>query len=299
MSGAAAASTVRFQRLALLGVGLIGGSAALAWRAAGAVGRVAGFDRDAGALALAQARGVIDEAAASVAQAVADADLVLLAAPVGAMDALLDEVARHAAPFAVITDVGSTKGSVIESSFSLRRFVPGHPIAGGEMPGVQYAQATLFRDRLAITTPTDETHAEALARVEALWRAAGARVLRMGAEEHDRIFAAVSHLPHLLAFALVAAIASESDGAHKLGFAGAGFRDFTRIAAASPEMWRDVALANQPALSAELRHYRGWLERLQAAVDGRDAAALEAMFELASRTRRGQVVQERRPESGA
>jgi len=242
------------------------------------------------------------------AQAVADADLVLLAAPVGAMDALLDEVARHAAPFAVITDVGSTKGSVIESarrslaansSFSLRRFVPGHPIAGGEMPGVQYAQATLFRDRLAITTPTDETHAEALARVEALWRAAGARVLRMGAEEHDRIFAAVSHLPHLLAFALVAAIASESDGAHKLGFAGAGFRDFTRIAAASPEMWRDVALANQPALSAELRHYRGWLERLQAAVDGRDAAALEAMFELASRTRRGQVVQERRPESGA
>ncbi|MFN9574344.1 MAG: prephenate dehydrogenase [Betaproteobacteria bacterium] len=286
----------------------MGGSAALAWRAAGAVGRVAGFDRDAGALARAQARGVIDEAAASVAQAVADADLVLLAAPVGAMDALLDEVARHAAPFAVITDVGSTKGSVIESarrslaansSFSLRRFVPGHPIAGGEMPGVQYAQATLFRDRLAITTPTDETHAEALARVEALWRAAGARVLRMGAEEHDRIFAAVSHLPHLLAFALVAAIASESDGAHKLGFAGAGFRDFTRIAAASPEMWRDVALANQPALSAELRHYRGWLERLQAAVDGRDAAALEAMFELASRTRRGQVVQERRPESGA
>ena len=310
MSGAtaAAASTVRFERLALLGVGLIGGSAALAWRAAGAVGRVAGFDRDAGALARAQARGAIDEAAASVAQAVADADLVLLAAPVGAMDALLDEVARHAAPFAVITDVGSTKGSVIESarralaansSFSLRRFVPGHPIAGGEMPGVQYAQATLFRDRLAITTPTDETHAEALARVEALWRAAGARVLRMGAEEHDRIFAAVSHLPHLLAFALVAAIASESDGAHKLGFAGAGFRDFTRIAAASPEMWRDVALANQPALSAELRHYRGWLERLQAAVDGRDAAALEAMFELASRTRRGQVVQERRPESGA
>jgi prephenate dehydrogenase len=277
---AAAASTVRFERLALLGVGLIGGSAALAWRAAGAVGRVAGFDRDAGALAR----------------------------PVGAMDALLDEVARHAAPFAVITDVGSTKGSVIESarralaansSFSLRRFVPGHPIAGGEMPGVQYAQATLFLDRLAITTPTDETHAEALARVEALWRAAGARVLRMGAEEHDRIFAAVSHLPHLLAFALVAAIASESDGAHKLGFAGAGFRDFTRIAAASPEMWRDVALANQPALSAELRHYRGWLERLQAAVDGRDAAALEAMFELASRTRRGQVVQERRPESGA
>ncbi len=291
-------ASVRFERMALLGVGLIGGSAALAFKRAGCVARVIGHDPDAKALQTALGAGVIDAVAASVAEAVADADLIVLAAPVGAMAALLAEVAAHAAPFAVITDVGSTKGSVIDvaraalsanSSFSLRRFVPGHPIAGRELPGVEHALADLFRDKLFIATPTEVTHADALAKVEALWQAAGSRVVRMPAEEHDRIFAAVSHLPHLLAFALVAAIAQEHDGAHKLEFAGGGFRDFTRIAASSPVMWRDIAVANRAALSAELRTYRGLLDTLQAAVDAGDAATLERVFDLAARTRRARA----------
>jgi prephenate dehydrogenase len=284
--------------MALLGVGLIGGSAALAWRAAGRVGRVVGHDTDAAALSVAIEHGVIDAAADSVAAAVADADLIVLAAPVGAMPALLAQVAEHVAPFAVITDVGSTKASVIaaaraaltaNSSFSLRRFVPGHPIAGRELHGVAHALPTLFAGKLFVATPIDVTHADALDRVEGLWHAAGSRVVRMSAEEHDRIFAAVSHLPHLLAFALGAAIAQESDGARKLDFAGGGFRDFTRIAASSPAMWRDVALANGAALSSELKSYRKLLDELQLAVDAGDAATLERVFALAASTRRARA----------
>ncbi|MFN9028742.1 MAG: prephenate dehydrogenase [Betaproteobacteria bacterium] len=300
MASASAQSTgtVRFERMALLGVGLIGGSAALAWKRTACVGTIVGYDLDAGATRKAQELGVVDVAASSVARAVDDADLIVLAVPVGAIPALLAEVASHAAPFAVITDVGSTKGSVIDaaraaltanSSFSLRRFVPGHPIAGRELPGVERALADLFRDKLFIATPHEVTHPDALARVEALWQAAGSRVVLMTAAEHDRIFAAVSHLPHLLAFALVAAIAQEPDGARKLEFAGGGFRDFTRIAAASPVMWRDIAVANRVALSVELKSYRAMLDQLQAAVDAGDAAALERVFDLASRARRARA----------
>jgi prephenate dehydrogenase len=144
----------------------------------------------------------------------------------------------------------------------------------------------LFRGKRLITTPVVETHPEALARVESLWAAAGAEIVRMAADEHDRIFAAVSHLPHLLSFALVAQIAGQADGARKLGFAGAGFRDFTRIAASSPVMWRDVCLANRAALSAELSGYRALLDDLQRAIDAEDGDHLERVFELASRTKR-------------
>lgn len=283
-------------KLALIGVGLIGGSAAAAFRAAGAVTDAVGFDQDPEATARGVAVGVIDRAAPSIAEALVDAELILLAVPVGAMPAVLAQVAEHAPPFAVITDVGSTKVSVIRaardalsanSSFSFRRFVPAHPIAGGELPGVEHADAALFRGKRLITTPVADTHEDALARVEALWRAAGAEVIRMDAAEHDAIFAAVSHLPHLLSFALVAQIAGEADGDRKLGFAGAGFRDFTRIAAASPVMWRDISLANRNALSAELRGYRSMLDDLQRAVDNADAAHLMQVFDLASRTKRG------------
>jgi len=282
-------------RLALVGVGLIGGSAAAAFRTAGRVSQVVGVDADPAAARRGVARGVLDRAAVSVAEAVADAELILLAVPVGAMPAVLREVAAAAPPYAIVTDVGSTKGSVIaaarealsaNSSFSFRRFVPAHPIAGGELPGVEHADAALFRGKRLITTPVEQTHAEALARVESMWTAVGADVVRMTAEEHDGIFAAVSHLPHLLSFALVAQIAGEADGARKLGFAGAGFRDFTRIAASSPVMWRDIALANHAALSAELRAYRALLDDLQRAVDGGDGARLAQVFELASRTKR-------------
>lgn len=282
-------------KLALIGVGLIGGSAAVAWRRAGAISEVVGFDRDSVTLQRAQALGVIDRAAPSAGDAVHDADLVLLAVPVGAMRATFAAIAATVPAHALITDVGSTKRSVIDaaraelnatSSVSSRRFVPGHPIAGREQPGVEHADAQLFEGRLFVSTPVAETDASALTRIEALWTAAGAKVSRMDADEHDRIFAAVSHLPHLLAFALVARIASEADGERKLGFAGAGFRDFTRIAASSPEMWRDISVANRAALGDELRGYRALLDDLQRAVDAGDAAAIERVFDLASRTRR-------------
>jgi len=211
------------------------------------------------------------------------------------MKEVMAVVAKALPAHAIVTDVGSTKVSVIEaaraalgaaSGFSIRRFVPGHPIAGRELPGVEHADAELFRGRVYVCTPTEETNPEARATVEDLWRRIGAQVVTMDAAEHDRVFAAVSHLPHLLAFALVARIASEPDGERKLGFAGAGFRDFTRIAASSPAMWRDVCLANRAALGEELRGYRALLDELQRAVDAGDAAALEATFDLASRTRR-------------
>jgi prephenate dehydrogenase len=282
-------------KLALIGVGLIGGSAAAAWRAAGAVHRVTGYDKDAVASARGLARGVLDATADSVAEAVADADLVLLAVPVLAMGAVFQEVARYAPAHAVITDVGSTKASVVQaartalaagSTFSLHRFVPGHPIAGRELPGVEFADADLFRGKLVITTPLMETSVQALDFVESLWQGAGARLTRMDAEEHDLVFAAVSHLPHLLSFALVASIASEADGDRKLEFAGAGFRDFTRIAASSPAMWRDVCLANRSALKLELQRYRSLLDRLQQAIEAGDATFLEQTFALASEARR-------------
>jgi len=278
-------------RLALLGCGLIGGSAAAAWRASGSVSEVLAFDRDPAAAADTVRLGIADRVADTPAQAVRDADLVLLAVPVGAMGAVMASCAHALPEHAWITDVGSTKGSVIAAARSalgaaLPRFVPGHPIAGGELPGVAHARAGLFERKLFIATPLEATAPAALEAVEALWRAAGARVLRMNCAEHDAIFAAVSHLPHLLAFALVARIASEPDGEHKLEFAGAGFRDFTRIAASSPEMWRDVCLANREAIAAELAGYRALLDELQGALDQGNAARLEAVFELASRTRR-------------
>lgn len=278
-------------KLALLGVGMIGGSVARAWRRGGVVSEVVGCDLDAGALERARALGVIDHAAADVAAAVARADLVVLATPVGAMPAQFEAMAATLPRDAIVTDVGSTKGDVIAAArralgARLPRFVPAHPIAGRELPGVEHATADLFDGKLVVTTPLAETDTVALATIERIWCAAGARVERMDAVEHDRVFAAVSHLPHLLAFALVARIASEPDGERKLGFAGAGFRDFTRIAASSPAMWRDIALANRAALGDELRGYRALLDELQQAVDGADAAALERVFDLASRTRR-------------
>jgi prephenate dehydrogenase len=282
-------------KLALIGVGLIGGSAAIAWRRARVVNEVIGFDRDAAAAARAQALGAIDRAASSAAEAVRGADLVLLAVPVGAMKETFAAIAAAVPAHAVITDVGSTKRSVIDaarvelgasSNISFRRFVPGHPIAGRELPGIEHADGALFDGKLYVSTPVEDTHEDAVAQVEGLWRAAGATVARMDADEHDRIFAAVSHLPHLLAFALVARIASEADGSRKLEFAGAGFRDFTRIAASSPQMWRDISIANRAALGEELRGYRALLDELQRAVDAADAETIERVFDLASRARR-------------
>lgn len=277
--------------LALIGVGLIGGSFARAARQAGLVQRVVGYDIDPAALAAAVRLGVVTDAAGSLAAAVRGADLVMLAVPVGAMAEAMHAIAPALNDRAIVTDVGSTKASVVaaaraELGDGFARFVPGHPIAGRERAGVESSDAGLFRDKLFIATPVAETDPAAVVRVEGLWQQLGCHVERMDPAEHDRVFAAVSHLPHLLAFALVAQIAGEPDADRKLGKAGAGFRDFTRIAASSPRMWRDVCLANREPLVAELAAYRALLGELQAALARRDGDALESVFSAAADCRR-------------
>ncbi len=278
-------------KLALIGVGLIGGSFAAALKASGEVDQVIGFDIDPHAVMKGVASGIVDRAAASAAEAVSSADLVVLAVPVGAMRESFAAIAASLRPQALVMDVGSTKASVIEDAQAAlggacRRFVPTHPIAGGERPGIEFADERLFRDRLAITTPLADTDPEALASIERLWRSTGARLERLAPDVHDRIFAAVSHLPHVLAFVLVEMIARSPDADAKFAHAGAGFHDFTRIAASSPPMWRDICLANRVALADELTRYRAGLAALQDAIDSGDGAALERLFRVASDARR-------------
>ena len=278
-------------RLALIGVGLIGGSFARALRAAGKVDVVIGFDSQPDALRRAIDLGVIDQSAESAARAVERADLAMIATPVGSMQDVLQAIAPNLAPAAIVTDVGSTKASVIEAArhelgSAFERFVPGHPIAGREHSGVEYSEAALFNDKLFICTPVKRTDAEAVRQVEALWRSVGCHTDRMTPEEHDTVFAAVSHLPHLLAFALVAQIAADPDAARKFALAGAGFRDFTRIAASSPALWSDVCVANRDALGDELRQHRNLLAELQHAIDECDHEALQSVFSRAGESLR-------------
>jgi prephenate dehydrogenase len=281
-----------FARLAVVGCGLLGASLAGAWRAAGVARQVCVYDTDAARAARAVERGLADRASADLADALAGADVVAIATPVGVVPALLPAIALLAPEQAILTDVGSTKAGVMAAAQALggaraARFVGAHPIAGGELPGVEHARADLFEGRWVITTPGPDTDPAALAAIEAAWRGAGAVTERMDAPLHDRVFAAVSHLPHLLAFALVETLVRTEDGVRSLRYAGAGYRDFTRIAASDPVMWRDIALANQEALGAALREYRASLDALQHAVDGGDAAALLACFGAASQARRG------------
>jgi prephenate dehydrogenase len=279
-------------KLALLGAGLLGGSTVGAWRRADpTIESVLGFDPDAAALREGVARGLLDQACGDLASAVQGADIVVLACPVGAMPALLRELARAAPAGAILTDVGSTKAGIVEAARqalgpTFPRFVPGHPIAGGERPGISSADASLFEGRRVVTTPVRETDGAALERVEALWRASGATVERLDPAEHDRIFAAVSHLPHVLAFALVHMLCDGPGGEGLLRYAGAGFADFTRIAASDPTMWRDIALANRGPLAANLREFRTALEALEAALEAGDGEAILRAFARASGARR-------------
>jgi len=277
-------------RLALIGVGLIGGSFARAARAAGKIAHVVGFDTDLDAVRRAVKLGVIDEAASKASQAVAGANLVMIATPVGAIRQVLRDIAPHLHGAALVTDVGSTKVRVIEAAreelaTAFPRFVPGHPIAGREQSGVDHADVALFRDKVFISTPVAHTNLNAVESVEALWRETGCRTERMTPEEHDGVFAAVSHLPHLLAFALVAHIATQPDSERRFALAGAGFRDFTRIAASDAEMWSDICVSNPSAIGNELRSYREQLEQLQRALDNGDRAALRRVFLQAATTR--------------
>lgn len=281
---------LRINKLVVIGVGLIGGSFALALKKARIVGQVTGVGRSRKNLQLALRRGVIDRAETDAARAVADADLVLVGAPVGQMPDIFSRIAPALPPHAVVTDAGSTKQDVIAAArrhlgARFPQFVPAHPIAGTEMSGAGAAFPGLFRDRNLILLPQKETRAAALRLVRAAWLACGARIVRLEAAEHDEIFGAVSHLPHVVAFALVNQLARRHDARRLLGFSGGGLRDTVRIAGSSPEMWRDICIANRAALLPLLDDYIGELEAARAALAANDGEALERMFSTAQKAR--------------
>ena len=277
-------------KLVVFGVGLIGGSFALALRQAGAVRRVVGVGRSTKNLDQALQLGIIDAASTDPISAVQGADFVFLATPVGQMEALLKAMGPHLSANVVVTDGGSTKQDVaayargaLGDKFS--RFVPGHPIAGTEKSGASAADATLYHRRKVILTPELETDPAAIEAVRGAWSVCLADVHLMRPAEHDAVCAAISHLPHLLAFALVDWIASKPNRDVMFQFAAGGFRDFTRIASSSPEMWRDICVANRAALLTELADYRHELASLQDCLERADAAQLESLFSRARDTR--------------
>jgi prephenate dehydrogenase len=293
-AGSVTAGAPRIGKLVVVGVGLIGGSYALALRAAGRVDQVIGVGRGRANLDAARSMAIIDRAVqvdGDWAAETADADLVLLAAPVAQYPGLLAAMAGRLGPATIVTDAGSTKQDVIAAARAalgraMVRFVPAHPVAGTEHSGASAAFATLFRERNVVLTPVAETDPAATATVAASWEACGSRVRTLDAAAHDRIFAAVSHLPHLVAFGLVEAFAARPDADDIFRFAASGFRDFTRIAASSPEMWRDIALANRDALLVEVAAFRAQLDRLAAMVAAGDGEALAAVFTRARAARR-------------
>jgi prephenate dehydrogenase len=273
-------------KLVVIGVGLIGGSFALAMKRSGAASSVVGVGRSKANLDAAVRLGLIDRAFAldeAWTADLADADLVLLATPVGEMPSLFATIAPHIGPKTVLTDAGSTKQDVIDAARShlgpaLPRFVPGHPIAGTEHSGAGAAFEALFRDRQVVLTPLADTDPAALARVSQCWERCGASVRRLDAARHDAILSAVSHLPHVLAFALIEDLAARADADEHFELAGTGLRDVTRLAGSHPGLWRDVCLANRDALRRDIASYRRELDRIDALLDRRDGAALLALF---------------------
>ncbi len=277
-------------KLVICGVGLIGGSFALALRQAGLVERIVGIGRRPEPLAAARELGIIDEVAVDWADALAGAELVLLAMPVGQMDAVVAAIAPHLQEGTIVTDAGSTKRDVIEAIYrhlgaQLASVVPAHPIAGAEKSGPTAARADLYRDRKVVVTPLPENNPAAVARVRELWAACGAVLHEMSPQDHDRVFAAVSHLPHLLAFGLVHDLAGRANAEQLFSYAASGFRDFTRVAGSHPEMWRDICIANRQSLLAELDAYLTELAYLRALLAEANGPALERVFDAASRAR--------------
>ena len=268
-------------KLAIVGTGLIGGSFALALKQAGAVGEVLGVGRNPAKLTVARELGLID-GVANWTQA-GQADCILLAVPVGETESVLKQLVPHLKPGAFVTDAGSIKVNVIEAARAALGsrfidFVPGHPIAGSEQSGPGAARADLYQGKKVVLTPQADTRADAVATVRELWETTGAQVETLDAALHDRVFAAVSHLPHLAAFALVDELAQRADSDTFFRFAASGFRDFTRIAGSSPEMWRDIALANREALLIELDAYLAALQTLREDVAGQNAGGLLDIF---------------------
>jgi prephenate dehydrogenase len=292
MPNPASSSLPMFDRIVIFGVGLIGGSFALALKQAGAVRQVVGVGRRRETLQRAQALGIID--AIGDASAVAGADLVLIAAPVAQTESLLRELQPHLQPHTVVTDAGSTKSDVVLAARAalgekIVQFVPGHPIAGREQNGPEAALPELYRGKKVVLTALPENASERVERVADAWRQCGALIHHLSPAQHDAVFAAVSHLPHLLAYALVGDIAARDNAALLFEYAASGFRDFTRIAGSSPEMWRDISLANRNALLAELDAYTEQLGSLRTMLKNADGAALEQIYTRAQSARQAWI----------
>lgn len=279
-------------RVCIVGTGLIGGSLALALKKAGAVGEVIGCDIHGSTLQRAQELGIIDGFSTDMAQAVQGADIVLLSVPMLAMRRVLKQIQPALQPGVIVTDVGSAKQQVIYDARAvlgdkLAQFVPAHPIAGTEKSGPDAAFAELFAQRRVIVTPLAENSEADVARVVAMWECVGSMVECMSAEHHDHVLAATSHLPHLLAFTLVDSLARMDDRQEVFRYAAGGFRDFTRIAASDPTMWRDIALANTHEIKQMLRCYKVELESLLRDLEAKDADALFERFSRAQQAREG------------
>lgn len=287
---------MHLNKIVIFGVGLIGGSVGLALKKTGVAPKIVGVGRNIENLQTAINLGVIDEAEADIAKAVGDANLVLIATPVAQTQKILEAIIPHLSQSTVVTDAGSTKSDIAQYVMNaskraknpehfLSQFVGGHPIAGAEKSGVTAAKEDLFIGKNVVLTPNEKTSLEAIKLVSELWQTTGANVSEMTAQTHDQIFAAVSHLPHLLAFALVNNLANRPNAKQLFDFAASGFRDFTRIAGSSPEMWRDISLANKTALLNELEAYQAEISALQNLLKNEDSQGLQAMFEHASQAR--------------
>ena len=278
------------ERLCIVGVGLMGGSLAIALRRAGYCREIVGTGRNRANLEQAVALGVIDRFETEPAAAVAGADMVLLAVPLGSVASVVAALRSGLSDTAILTDVGSAKGSVVADitqalGYLPPRFVPGHPIAGNERSGVSAAFGELYQGHRVILTPLAETEPAALQAVTTMWQTAGAEVETMAVAHHDEILAATSHLPHMLAFALVDSLARLGEADEIFRYAAGGFRDFTRIASSDPHMWRDICIANREALGAMFEHFRNDMLRLEEAVARADGETLSEMFSRAKQAR--------------
>lgn len=269
---------MKLRKVAVIGLGLIGGSLARALKGSGGVGEVAGADTDAGTLDYALREGVVDTCTADIAVAAAGSELVVIATHVGLIPKIASEVLPHLSQSAVLTDVGSVKGEIVRRITPMlppgTRFVGGHPIAGTERSGVISSDAALFSGKTVVLTPTADTPKEALGSVASMWELTGAKVIEMDPARHDRIFAFVSHLPHAVAYSLVAAVINQKDPAGIYDFAGGGLNDFTRIAASSPEMWKDIFLMNRDDVLVSLAEFSSALRRLERLIESRDEEGL-------------------------
>lgn len=277
-------------QLSIIGVGLIGGSLALALKRAGYCSRIVGIGRDAARLQAAREQGVIDRVSTDMAEGTAGADVILIAVPLNAYSAVFERLKTCLPDTAVVTDAGSAKRCVVEDARAAfgavpARFVPGHPIAGNEKSGFEAAFAELYDQRRVILTPLPETDPRAVDTITAMWEAAGARIETTDVDHHDRLLAATSHLPHMLAFGLVDSLAGQNDVDEIFRFAAGGFRDFTRIAASDPVMWRDICLRNRDALLEALKDYEADLARIRRAIEADDGETLEAIFTRAKAAR--------------